>query len=48
MTPEEKIKLDHIYELTEENNRLLRQIRRGSRWTIAWRIFEIDRYESIL
>jgi hypothetical protein len=38
MTPEEKSLLERTYKLAEENNEILRKIRRINRWTIAFRI----------
>ncbi len=39
MSPEEKAKLDNLYELVKENNELLRSIRRSARFSLAWKIF---------
>ncbi len=35
MTPEERSLLERTYKLTEENNEILRKIRRGNRWSMA-------------
>jgi len=39
MTPEEKSLLERTYKLAEENNSILRGIRRSNRWGIAFKIF---------
>lgn len=38
MTPEEKSLLERTYKLAEENNDILRGIRRSNRWATAMRI----------
>ena len=35
MTPEERSLLERTYKLTEENNDILRSIRRSNRWSMA-------------
>ena len=39
MTPEEKILLERAVHLGEENNKILRGIRRGNRLSFVWKIF---------
>lgn len=39
MTPEEKSLLERTYKLAEENNSILRGIRRVNRWGIAFKTF---------
>jgi len=39
MTPEERALLERTYKLAEENNEILRKIRRAGRWQIAFRVF---------
>jgi hypothetical protein len=39
MTPEEKSLLERTYKLAEENNSILRGIRRSNRWGVAFKIF---------
>jgi len=39
MTPEEKSLLERTYKLAEENNSILRGIRRTNRWGIAFKTF---------
>lgn len=39
MTPEEKSLLERTHKLAEENNEILRKMRRSNRWSIALRIF---------
>lgn len=38
MTPEERSLLERTYKLSEENNEILRSIRRSNRWSMALRI----------
>jgi hypothetical protein len=38
MSPEEKELLEKTYALTEENNQILRGIRRTNRWGIAYKV----------
>lgn len=38
MTPEEKSLLIRTHALAEENNLLLRRLRRSNRWSIAFRV----------
>jgi hypothetical protein len=38
MTPEEKSLLERTYKITEENNKILRSIRRSNRLSLALRI----------
>ena len=38
MTPEERELLTKSITLAEENNKILRGIRRGNRWSTAWKI----------
>jgi hypothetical protein len=35
MSPEERSLLERTYKITEENNEILRSIRRGNRWSMA-------------
>ncbi|MBI2476447.1 MAG: hypothetical protein HYV67_04380 [Candidatus Taylorbacteria bacterium] len=39
MNPEEKQLLERAVSLSEENNKILRGIRRGNRFGLAWKIF---------
>lgn len=39
MSPEEKSLLERTYKMAEENNEILRSIRRTNRWGIAFRVF---------
>ncbi|MDO8590901.1 MAG: hypothetical protein Q7R65_02895 [bacterium] len=39
MNPEEKILLQRAVDLSEENNNILRGIRRGNRFGLAWKVF---------
>jgi hypothetical protein len=39
MNPNEKELLQKTYELTEENNKILRGIRRSNRWSTLFRVF---------
>lgn len=39
MSPEEKSLLERTYKLAEENNEILRSIRSGRRWGIAFKVF---------
>jgi hypothetical protein len=39
MTPEERSLLERTAALTEENNAILRKMRRSSRWQLAFQIF---------
>lgn len=39
MTPEEKSLLERTYKLAEENNSILRKMRRAGRWALVARIF---------
>jgi hypothetical protein len=38
MTPEEKSLLERTYKMAEENNAILRGIRRSNRWSLVFRI----------
>jgi hypothetical protein len=38
MTPEEKSLLERTYKLAEDNNKILRSIRRSNRWGTAIRV----------
>lgn len=39
MTPEEKSLLERTYKMAEENNKILRSIRRSTRWSIFMKVF---------
>jgi hypothetical protein len=39
MTPEERSLLERTYKIVEENNAILRGIRRANRWGIAVKVF---------
>ncbi len=39
MNPEEKELLEKTYEMVEENNHILKSIRRANRWSAFFRIF---------
>ena len=39
MTPEERSLLERTYKIAEENNAILRGIRRANRWGIAVKVF---------
>lgn len=39
MNPEEKELLEKTAALAEENNKILRGMRRANRWNLAWKIF---------
>ncbi len=41
MNPEEKHQFDRLLKLTEENNEMLRKIRRNTKWTFIWGIVKI-------
>ena len=36
MNPEEKVLLERTLKLSEENNQILRQMRRTARWAVVW------------
>ncbi len=36
MGPEEKMLLERTFRLSEENNHILRKMRRAARWAILW------------
>lgn len=38
MTPEERSLLERTYKLSEENNSILRSIRRANRWSVAFKV----------
>ncbi len=39
MGPEDKALLERAVSLSEENNKILRGMRRAGRWGLAWKIF---------
>lgn len=41
MNPEEKHQFDRLLKLTEENNEMLRKIRRSTKWTFIWGVVKI-------
>lgn len=41
MNPEEKHQFERLLKLTEENNEMLRKIRRNTKWTFIWGVVKI-------
>ena len=41
MNPEDKHLLERLEKLTEENNEMLRKIRRTTKWSFVWGIIKI-------
>lgn len=41
MNPEEKILLERTLKLSEENNQILRKMRRAARWAILWGFIKV-------
>ena len=39
MMPEERSLLERTYKMAEENNSILRKMRRANRWSVAFRVF---------